>query len=90
MIKRIFSGIMLAALVVFLPAWAAMALGIAFAFIFPWYLELFCAAIILDMISGAPVPALYGFEHFYLACAAAAFLAAWLARRRFRIYQQHE
>ena len=88
--KRIIADIILLALLAFFPPYICMVVGIVFAFIFPYCIELLFAGIALDMIGSAPVPILGGNEHFYLILAAVVLAIAFILRRFLRIYQPHE
>ena len=76
MIKRILAGALILFFLAYAPAWLVVLSGALFSLAYPWYIELFAAALILDMIGGAPSPLLHGFLHFYVALSVAILLAS--------------
>lgn len=82
---RILADIILIGSVLFLPWWAALLVGGAFFFIFDCYYELLAAALLTDLLYGAPLSKFGGFGAVYSAGVAVMFAFLYLIKKRMRV-----
>ncbi len=87
MTKRLLAGLALLFSAIFLPWWLSLPLMLCCSLSFNLYLEGIVLAALLDLIYGAPVPRLYGFQHAFLAAGLLIFAFASFARSRMVSYR---
>jgi len=84
--KRIAINIAFFFSILFLPWWASALLGVISLFLFSSFYELIFWAFVSDLLYGAPVVSLYGFNVIFTLSALVLFIAVEFLKKSIRFY----
>lgn len=83
--NRIFADAVLLGLAFLSPWWVTFLAATALFFVFPNFYELIAAGMLLDLLYGAPVPRLFGFQFALSLFALLLFILLGAVKRRMRV-----
>jgi hypothetical protein len=86
MLKRITCDIALFISIFLLPWWLSISFATVLLFYFDSYIEAVIAALLLDLLYGAPLPVLFGFRFVFTISVGILFLAMEPLKKRLRMY----